>query len=309
MVAQASFAQISPISASSGSRLVPEGSPATILELVLTLTKPRVSELVSLSSSVALEEGEDDFVGSEGLVTSNFKGAQLLGPTIKELVKILDKSWGNSKDWILQLRDGRQLVLPLSLYHSSDCMSVCSSLEGDCVPGNASSTNEGQKVSWTDESEGLVESLSVVLGLESEMWEFDERLRSCEGGDKPLVVVPLATKGPVESESSHVKEIGCKESVDNSQLAQWITNRIKAFKKSMGTSLEGFEEQITGLLLAIEARKKDKQKHVVGDQMKLVKAGQKGQRELKNLLSSLNVEYDPNKARSASSERAVVPYQ
>ena len=43
--------------------------------------------------------------------------------------------------------------------------------------------------------------------------------------------------------------------------------------------------------------------------MKSVKLGQKGQRELKNLLSSLNVEYDPNKARSASTERAVVPYQ
>ena len=84
---------------------------------------------------------------------------------------------------------------------------------------------------------------------------------------------------------------------------------IKAFKKSVGTSLEGFEEQITGLLLAIEARKKDKQKHVVGDQTKLVKSSQKGQRELKNLLSSLNVEYDSNKARSASSERAIVPYQ
>ena len=40
----------------------------------------------------------------------------------------------------------------------------------------------------------------------------------------------------------------------------------------MGTSLEGFEEQITGLLLAIEARKKDKQKLGVGDQMKLVKS-------------------------------------
>ena len=39
----------------------------------------------------------------------------------------------------------------------------------------------------------------------------------------------------------------------------------------MGTSLEGFEEQITGLLLAIETRKKDKQKHVVGDKTKLVK--------------------------------------
>ena len=62
------------------------------------------------------------------------------------------------------------------------------------------------------------------------------------------------------------------------------------------------------MLLAIEAKKKDKQK-LVGEQTKLVKSGQKGQRELKNLLSSLNVEYDPNKARSASSKRAVVLYQ
>ena len=96
--------------------------------------------------------------------------------------------------------------------------------------------------------------------------------------------------------------------MDNCQLSQWVTNRIKAFKKSVGTSLEDFEEQITGLLLAIDAKKKDKQK-LVGEQKKLVKSGQKGQRELKNLLSSLNVEYDSNKARSASSERAVVPYQ
>ena len=63
------------------------------------------------------------------------------------------------------------------------------------------------------------------------------------------------------------------------------------------------------MLLAIEAKKKEKQKLVVGDQTKLVKSGQNGQWELKNLLSSLNVEYDTNKARSASSERAVVPYQ
>ena len=115
-------------------------------------------------------------------------------------------------------------------------------------------------------------------------------------------MVPLAMEGPTELESSHVKEIGCKESVDSCQLSHWVTNRIKTFKKSMGTSLEGFEEQITGLLLAIEARKKDKKRHEVGDQTKLVKSGQKGQQGLKNLLTSLNVEYDPNKARSASSE-------
>ena len=77
----------------------------------------------------------------------------------------------------------------------------------------------------------------------------------------------------------------------------------------MGTSLKGFKEQITGLLLAIEARKKNKQKHVVGVKTKLVKSSQKGQPKLKNLLSSLNVKYGSNKLRSESMERAVVPLQ
>ena len=63
------------------------------------------------------------------------------------------------------------------------------------------------------------------------------------------------------------------------------------------------------MLSAIEAKKKDKKKREEGDQTKLVKSGQKGQRELKNLLTSLKVEYDPNKAKSVSSERALVSYQ
>ena len=76
----------------------------------------------------------------------------------------------------------------------------------------------------------------------------------------------------------------------------------------MGTSLEGFEEQITSLFLALEARKKDKQRHEVDSQKKVVKLGQKGHRELKNLMTSLNVEYGSAK-RSISSERAVVVHQ
>ena len=184
-------------------------------ELVMTCTDPVVLALVPLTSQVATEDGDEDFVGSDGSDTINtdsyYEEAHLVGPTIKELFGDLDKSWGNSKDWLLQLHDGRQLVLPLSLYRSPDSLSVSSSLEREYVPGNDSSTNEGQRVSWVDEGEGLVEFLSVVPGSESELWDFGERLRSCDGSDEPLVVVPLATEGPLELESSHVKEIGCKE--------------------------------------------------------------------------------------------------
>ena len=77
----------------------------------------------------------------------------------------------------------------------------------------------------------------------------------------------------------------------------------------MGTSLEGFEEQITVLLLAIEARKRNTKLKAVDDQMKHGKLGQKGQRELKNLLTSMNVEVGSMKSRNASKEQAVVVHQ
>ena len=121
-----------------------------------------------------------------------------------------------------QLRDGQQLVLPLSLYRSLECMSVCSSMEGESVLGISFIVNEGHRVSWAGEGDGPVDSLSVVPGLEDEICEFDERLMTWKRGGEPLVVVPLATKGPLELESSPVKELGCKESVDNSQILQWV---------------------------------------------------------------------------------------
>ena len=64
------------------------------------------------------------------------------------------------------------------------------------------------------------ESSYVVPGSKNVMWEFDERLMSWERGGEPLVVAPLAIEGPLESESSPIKEIRCKESVNNSQLSQ-----------------------------------------------------------------------------------------
>ena len=140
------------------------------------------------------------------------------------------------------------------------------------------------------------------------MWDFDERLMTWECSGKPLVVVTLVTEVPLELEGSFELGVGSKESVDGNHLSQWVTNQIKAFRKSVGTSLEGFEEQITGLLLVIEAKKKDK-KLQADDQMKHSKSGQKGQHELKNLLTSLNVDVGSTKSRNISKERAMVVHQ
>ena len=50
-----------------------------------------------------------------------------------------------------------------------------------------------------------------------------------EKGGEPSVVVPLATKVPLEIECDSGEESGCKENIDSKQLSQWVTKRIKAF--------------------------------------------------------------------------------
>ena len=87
-----------------------------------------------------------------------------------------------------------------------------------------------------------------------------------------------------------------------------VTNRIKAFQKSVGTSLEGFEEQVIGLLLDLEARR-NKRMLDVASKRKISKAGHKGHHELKSLMSSWGDENESKRNRSASRDRAVVVHQ
>ena len=141
-----------------------------------------------------------DFFGVDLPKFSSFEGVHHSCHTIKELVGDLDKSWGNSKEWMFQLRDGRQIVIPLSFYQSPDSRSDCSLTEGEAGPGDNCFVTKRKIVSWVDECDNVVDSLIVVNGLEDELWEFDERSMTWERGREPLVVVPLVTKIPLEIE-------------------------------------------------------------------------------------------------------------
>ena len=89
-------------------------------------------------------------------------------------------------------------------------------------------------------------------------------------------------------------------------LSPWVLSRIKAFRKSVGTSLEGFEMEITRLFLALEAKKKSV---VQGEssRKKGNKLGTKGSRELKCLLSSWNFERDSASSSVVRDWDLVVP--
>ena len=70
---------------------------------------------ISIPTSDAVGMGSEE--GSSETSPHDF------GPTISDFVGDLSKTWGNSKDWMLELRDGRKLVILLSAYHSSESVS------------------------------------------------------------------------------------------------------------------------------------------------------------------------------------------
>ena len=130
---------------------------------VLTSGDP-IEKLVEKSSSPAATKDEDDeLLGTEVRATmheaSDCKVVSNSSLTIRELVSDLDKSWGNSKEWMLQLRDGRQIVILLSLYRSPESVSDCSVTNLETVTGNDSFINDGQMVSWAEDCDGLVDSV------------------------------------------------------------------------------------------------------------------------------------------------------
>ena len=141
------------------------------IELILTaMVSQSPSELILLvvvpqSSQVVTKVGGEDLVGLEDSVVASHKSSNLEGvhhpcPTIRKLV-------GDFKE--LQLLDGRQMVLPLSIYWFPESESDCLVMEGEAVIGNTSFVNEGHIVSWVDECDGIVDSMFVVTGLEDEL--------------------------------------------------------------------------------------------------------------------------------------------
>ena len=89
----------------------------------------------------------------------------------------LDRSWGNSRDWVLELRDGRQVVIPPSLYRSMESLTDFTGSEDDLNikygQGKVHLLKELLSLDWADESESGVawDALSFNGGSEGELWE------------------------------------------------------------------------------------------------------------------------------------------
>ena len=101
---------------------------------VLSPGDPIKNSVEKLSSPAATKDEDDESLGSEVRATVHeafdFKVVSNSCPTIRELVSDLDKSWGNSKEWMLQLRDGQQIMISISI--PRECVRLLSHGCRDC---------------------------------------------------------------------------------------------------------------------------------------------------------------------------------
>ena len=79
---------------------------------------------------------------------------------------------------MLELRDGRKIVIPLSAYRPPDSVSDQRTTEGVSNPGMAHLANEGHIVCWDSEVEGEGVGSSVVsdFGSKGDVWNSNEEL-------------------------------------------------------------------------------------------------------------------------------------
>uniref|UniRef100_A0A2N9F8S0 Uncharacterized protein n=1 Tax=Fagus sylvatica TaxID=28930 RepID=A0A2N9F8S0_FAGSY len=253
---------------------------------------------------------------------------KLISPVICPLPTEVDRTWGSSSAWVLELRDGRRVSIPLSLLRQPV---VTASLPTDSVDAGQLVTREELVGvgSTVDDLSSLGGSLggSEYSGVEDEseddislVWE-DREVDGvgselvCWGDEaETLDVEPLAISKPVENELqevvTHTQEpevvvspSGVEDSSPGVEVSpsDWVLGKSKRIGKVLGASYHGNEERINRLLMEIDGRRPQISCEVGG--VKKLKEGRKGTRELKRLTCSINYESESAKSRGKSRER------
>ena len=156
--------------------------------------------------------------------------------TLQERFGNIVKKWGNLEQWVLELRDGRRVVVPIQI-----SLPRCEAIEVlkehkqlDLVPWESS---EAVNVSMA-----LIEEEEVLV----EDWVSDTY---SEDAYQPLAVEPLASSLPSAlAEQSVVEEerfVGVDFSERQVPYSEWFQRRFNNFHSFLGTSLEGLEDQAT----------------------------------------------------------------
>ena len=226
--------------------------------------------------------------------------------------KAVTRTWGSSSDWVLELRDGRRLSIPVSLlchylgeFQELQPAGLSGLGEMVCVGGDPGLSKEFSGDEGDDEGES-------VMGDDSEISTGDGVVTCWEREEIPLEVIPLASVVPQEGVGvkglSAMGEAGVDvtgsselgKAMSASSPSEWVLGKYHLFGEFVGASYEGCEEEVLALLKSIDSRSINT---ISGGELsdKSGRSRRKASRELKALVSNIN--YDAGSSRSKGSNR------
>ncbi len=119
----------------------------------------------------------------------------------------VNRTWGSSSDWVLKLRDGRRISIPLSLLRSPrgdleetamPPVILLSGFDEQRTEGDSETSRGGFEGDWVDDDG---DDDTSVVWEDSVLLEEGKELVCVEDNETPMVVTPLAMEVPPEEES------------------------------------------------------------------------------------------------------------
>uniref|UniRef100_A0A2N9FRM3 Reverse transcriptase domain-containing protein n=1 Tax=Fagus sylvatica TaxID=28930 RepID=A0A2N9FRM3_FAGSY len=225
---------------------------------------------------------------------------------IMQEVGVVDRSWGSSRDWFIDLRNGRRIRIPVDLRTpvadgcspedaiTQKLIQWVSSQRIDHDSGKDSCDGDGGSDWGTVGMDlGLKPQLRNVGGAMSNLdpGEVETEIMVLDGEDpegqkdlEPLSVEPLAVAFP-----SGIENAGDKVGKDYRRKASdWVLRRQKAVGKLLGASYVGYEQAVEDLLMDIEARHIQRKANMVGTR-RPPSLERKGCRKLKGLETKMEL--------------------
>jgi hypothetical protein len=220
----------------------------------------------------------------------------------------VNRTWGSSSEWVLELRDGRRVSIPLSLLRQPAAMVPVTTempLAGQFVisevcAGVGSTADDLSSLGVSecfDEEEEDEDNISMVWE-DPEMVGVGNELMCWADDNDTLDVEPLAISEP---EEKGLNVVQAPEVVVSP--SDWVLGKSKRIGKVLGASYNGNEERINRLLMEIDGNRAQLPREA--GKVNNVKDVRKGSRELKRLTCSINYDSDSAMSRGKSRERGL----
>ena len=252
--------------------------------------------VTSVSDDASATSDSSDYTSENSM---NFEDDGELQSSIQQILhqhtdEIIRK-WGNSEQWVLELRNGKRVAVPIqiSLPPGEDTVEV--------VDSNPLAIVTGSPTKSKDITAELVNEMNVFV----EDWSSDfspEKDTQHMDPSTPLNIDPLDFSLPTDTIMLDDSFLG------KGSYSEWVKDKFRGFHDFLGTSLKGLEEPAADFLLAVEneiQQRTIKEKKNNSEKS----SGRKGIRELRGLFSSVNYGATPSRRSSYGKDRALIAFQ